>query len=715
MRLLEVQGSCGVSLTEDLHHSTPPYAILSHTWEGDAQEVRLSDIRDQVARAKRGYRKIDFCQKQAAKDGLQYFWVDSCCINQDSEVELNRSINSMFRWYRDAEKCYVYLSDVTMERDDDSSTWDEAFRQSRWFTRGWTLQELIAPRTVEFFSSDGQYLGDKTSLEQQLHAITKIPVAALRGTTLSEFSLEERMSWSQYRETKLAEDRAYCLLGIFDIHMPLIYGEGQEHACRRLRKELEGNSFYAVLDMATDLRQEYRRQQPEPFSTVPFGRDPNFVDRPEILAWTRKTCNGSATRAALVGIGGVGKSQAAIEYAYRVRDDRPQTWVFWIHASTAPRVEEAYRGIAERLNLPGRSNPNANVCQLVNNWLCDEGNGRWVLILDNADDAEVFSPQRRLQDASTPLGSYLPQSRNGSILVTSRNRDAALRIVGDTRHVLQVQAMAKDQALQLLQNKLHTTANDDDMLDLLDALDCIPLAITQAAAYINRRSRTTVHSYLDEFCRSARRKGSLLDRDWGDLRRDSSASNTVNTTWRLSFESMRAESPSAADLLSLMSFFHSHGIPDWVLRKYKETALSTEEDTSDGDFDDDIDLLQSFSFVTVAGDDEAYEIHALVQFCTRAWLCSRYDDEAWARKFLSLMAKEFPTGDFPNRAKCQQLIPHLESLYAKEPPGKEEANEWARLLTHAAWYLWHEGNYNAAHDLAAKAFKAKEKSQEMLI
>ncbi|KAK8115635.1 hypothetical protein PG984_012137, partial [Apiospora sp. TS-2023a] len=454
------------------------------------------------------------------------------------------------------------------------------------------------------------------------------------------------------------------------------------HACRRLRKELEG----------------YRRQQSEPFSTVPFSRDPNFVDRPEILAWIRKTCNGSATRAALVGIGGVGKSQAAIEYAYRVRDDRPQTWVFWIHASTAPRVEEAYRGIAERLNLPGRSNPNANVCQLVNNWLCDEGNGRWVLILDNADDAEVFFPQRRLQDASTPLGSYLPQSRNGSILVTSRNRDAALRIVGDTRHVLQVQAMAKDQALQLLQNKLHTTANDDDMVDLLDALDCIPLAITQAAAYINRRSRTTVRSYLDEFRRSARRKGSLLGRDWGDLRRDSSASNTY-----------ASRKPICCGSAVPYELFYSHGIPDWVLRKYKETALSTGEDISDGDFDDDIDLLQNFSFVTVAGDDEAYEIHALVQFCTRAWLCSRYDDEAWVRKFLSLMAKEFPTGDFPNRAKCQQSIPHLESLYDKEPPGKEAANEWARLLTNAAWYLWHEGNYNAADDLAAKAFKAKEK------
>lgn len=240
MRFLEVLGSGAVSLTDDLHHNIPPYAILSHTWESDAQEVRLSDISGRIAHTKKGYRKIDFCQRQAAKDGLRYIWVDSCCINQDSEVELNRSINSMFRWYRDAEKCYVYLSDITMEGDNELATWEEAFRRSRWFTRGWTLQELLAPRVVEFFSSDGQYLGDKMSLEHELHAITKIPVAALRGAALSGFSIEERMSWSQSRETKLAEDKAYCLLGIFDIHMPLIYGEGQDHAYRRLQKELQG-------------------------------------------------------------------------------------------------------------------------------------------------------------------------------------------------------------------------------------------------------------------------------------------------------------------------------------------------------------------------------------------------------------------------------------------------------------------------------------------
>ncbi|KAI0902947.1 hypothetical protein F4823DRAFT_620460 [Ustulina deusta] len=693
MRLLKVQGSGNASLTEDLQGNIPAYAILSHTWESDNQEVRFHDIREQIAHTKNGYKKIDFCQKQADKDGLQYFWVDTCCINQDSEVELNRSINSMFRWYRDAKKCYVYLSDVSTKCDGDLLPWEESFLRSRWFTRGWTLQELIAPRVVEFFSSEGQFLGDKTSLEQRLYAITKIPVAALRGAALSKFSINERMSWSQNRNTKLAEDKAYCLLGIFDIHIPLIYGEGQEHACRRLRKELEG----------------YQKQQPEPFSTVPFTRDPNFVDRPEILAWINEKCDGPATRAALIGIGGIGKSQAVIEYAYRVRDNRPQTWVFWVHASTTARVEEAFRGIADRLSLPGRHDPNASVCQLVSNWLCDERNGRWVLILDNADDIEIFFPQQKPHDASTPLGNYLPQSPNGSIVVTSRNKDAAVRIVGDLRNVMQVRAMGESQALQLLRNRLHTTSNEDGIAQLLDALDYIPLAITQAAAYINRQPRMTVLRYLDEFRASAQRKRKLLHRDSGDLRRDGSASNSVKTTWRVSFESIRKERPSAADVLSLMGFFHPQGIPEWMLREYYKTTMLNNEEDTDGEFNDDMDLLQALSFVTTAVDKDIYQIHALVQFCTRDWLCSRCEEEVWRRRFLGLMATEFPIGEFQNRAKCQQLLPHLETLYEQELPGDEAAKEWAQLLTNVAWYLWREGQYNTAQDAAVKAFKIKER------
>ncbi|KAI1330206.1 heterokaryon incompatibility protein-domain-containing protein [Xylariaceae sp. FL0255] len=251
MRLLHVQADGKISRTEDLQQDIPHYAILSHTWGSEAQEIGFDDIGKDTAQKKAGYRKIQFCQKQAARDGLLYFWIDTCCIKHDSDVELTRSINSMFRWYRNAEKCYVYLADVTT-KGDNTGAWEESFRRSRWFTRGWTLQELIAPRVVDFFLSEGEFLGDKSSLEQQLHAITKIPIAALRGLAPSKFSIDERMSWSENRDTKVAEDKAYCLLGIFDIHMPLIYGEGKEHACARLRKDLaimrRSSSSRTVLD-----------------------------------------------------------------------------------------------------------------------------------------------------------------------------------------------------------------------------------------------------------------------------------------------------------------------------------------------------------------------------------------------------------------------------------------------------------------------------------
>ena len=152
----------------------------------------------------------------------------------------------MFRWYRNAAKCYVYLADVlTNDRDQINTSlvsWEPAFRKSRWFTCGSTLQELLAPSYVEFFCSSGKRLGDNISLERQLHEITRIALEALQGTYLSKFNVDERLLWAKTRETKRDEDKAYSLLGIFNIHMPLIYGEGAEHAFRWLRKEISKSS-----------------------------------------------------------------------------------------------------------------------------------------------------------------------------------------------------------------------------------------------------------------------------------------------------------------------------------------------------------------------------------------------------------------------------------------------------------------------------------------
>lgn len=170
---------------------------------------------------------------------------------------------------------------------------DQSIRKSRWFTRGWTLQELIAPASVEFFSAGGDRLGDKHSLQQSLHEITGIAIEALQGSPLSQFTTDERLSWAENRETKRREDAAYSLLGLFDVHMPLIYGEGREKALRRLHREIKETSGGARLLLS-------------PTCYVPFRRDPDFVDRGTLLDLIYEKCSAPASRIALVGLGGVG-------------------------------------------------------------------------------------------------------------------------------------------------------------------------------------------------------------------------------------------------------------------------------------------------------------------------------------------------------------------------------------------------------------------------
>ena len=245
MRLVERNSASEFSLTKDfVGDDVPRYAILSHTWGPDTEEVTFKDLIDGTGKHKNGYDKIRFCGKQAKSDGLQYFWVDTCCINKSNNTELSEAINSMFRWYQNAVKCYVYLSDVSTAKRKASDrvsefTWESAFRANRWFTRGWTLQELLGPSSVEFFSREGKRLGDKRTLERQIHEITGIAVPALQGTPLSQFGVDERFSWAENRQTTRKEDKAYLLLGIFDVYMPLIYGEGSDNAFTRLREEID--------------------------------------------------------------------------------------------------------------------------------------------------------------------------------------------------------------------------------------------------------------------------------------------------------------------------------------------------------------------------------------------------------------------------------------------------------------------------------------------
>ncbi|KAL6824568.1 hypothetical protein J3E69DRAFT_381417 [Trichoderma sp. SZMC 28015] len=235
MRLINTQT---FQLKDFSYETIPPYAILSHTWGDDSEELTLRDVKNgNIDKPGVGSTKLRGCCEQARKDGLEYAWIDTCCIDKTNLVELSEAINSMFRWYNCASVCYAYLSDVP--EDDNPSERGSKFRSSRWFQRGWTLQELLAPKHLRFFNTKWQFIGTKGTISNVIKDITHVPRQFLLGITgLHVASVAQRMSWAAQRETKRPEDLAYCLLGIFGIAMPMIYGEGGEQAFIRLQEQI---------------------------------------------------------------------------------------------------------------------------------------------------------------------------------------------------------------------------------------------------------------------------------------------------------------------------------------------------------------------------------------------------------------------------------------------------------------------------------------------
>lgn len=218
-----------------------PYAILSHTWGGDNEEVTFQDMEHVVRRERKaGWEKIKRTCRLAREMGLDHAWVDTCCIDKTSSAELSEAINSMFSWYRDSKICFVYLCTRTREPYAQASgnPLDDELTSYRWFQRGWTLQELIAPSHISFFNKNWEILGTKESLRGHLARITGIDAVVLKSVeALQNINVGKRFSWAAKRETKRVEDIAYCLLGIFGINMPLLYGEGSR-AFIRLQEEI---------------------------------------------------------------------------------------------------------------------------------------------------------------------------------------------------------------------------------------------------------------------------------------------------------------------------------------------------------------------------------------------------------------------------------------------------------------------------------------------
>jgi hypothetical protein len=221
LRLIDVTTRQLVKVDELEKKEVIEYGILSHRWLAAADEVKFEDIQSlEVARKMKGFFKIDECCKLAKRDNLKYVWLDTCCIDKRSSAELQESINRMYLWYREAKVCYAYLKDTVLGPNPAST---KAIQRDEWFRRGWTLQELIAPKYMEFYDANWELLGTRSELKDGIHMVTHIDLKLLEGISeLEDYSVAERMSWASGRTTFKIEDRAYSLFGIFDINIPML-------------------------------------------------------------------------------------------------------------------------------------------------------------------------------------------------------------------------------------------------------------------------------------------------------------------------------------------------------------------------------------------------------------------------------------------------------------------------------------------------------------
>lgn len=336
---------------------------------------------------------------------------------------------------------------------------------------------------------------------------------------------------------------------------------------------------------------------------------------------------------------------------------------------------------------------------LVCQWLRHESNGPWLIILDNMDDARFAHTNRddiQEQQHKFTVRKYLPQREGATVLITSQDSSAAFRLVGQTKHLLQVQAMTAEEAKAILDNKLDNLLGDDEKRkELATTLDYIPLALTQAAAYINRRQRMTIARYLD-FLDSDKEGGiSLLLTEESDLRRGEDVPNSVLRTWQITFDQIQTYHRFAADLLSRMSLFDRTGIPEFLLR-----ATLVE-----GDFEEAIDILLGYAIINLEAAETSFGMHRLVQLSTNIWL--QHDEQSEQQKELALaaLAQTYPGGSFENWPACLLLEPHAQSVLHNDYYSKTTKRSRARIQRNRAWYYWQQGNLSMAELLAKQSLR----------
>lgn len=262
-------------LLEFIDDKIPPFVILSHMWDAEEVsllEVSILDLQDPSVHGRDCFKKIQNCCRQAQSDNIQWVWIDTCCLDRSNKEELYDTINSSYRVLEDAAVCYAFLSDVP------STEIQSSLEKSVYFKRKWTLQELVAPQSVKFFAKDWVFIGTRSILHSIISKATGIQSAVLTGEKKpKQCHVSERMTWASNRITTRVEDEAYSIMGLFDITMPILYGEGSR-AFRRLQDKIRKTHYPSILDTArTGMRLLATKSEPLQIQSFFGGDSPEYA------------------------------------------------------------------------------------------------------------------------------------------------------------------------------------------------------------------------------------------------------------------------------------------------------------------------------------------------------------------------------------------------------------------------------------------------------
>jgi tetratricopeptide (TPR) repeat protein len=382
--------------------------------------------------------------------------------------------------------------------------------------------------------------------------------------------------------------------------------------------------------------------------------------------------------------------------------------VFWVHASNEERFRQSYASIAEECNIPGQDDPKVDMLVLVRDWLTKKFKRQWLMVIDNADDTQLFFQlqQQNADPTLEKLGRYIPESAHGSILVTTRNKQAGLRLARG-KPPIEVGNMTSHETSELIRTMLENNdIPDEEISGLATRLENLPLALAQAASFIHENGET-INGYIALLNKSDSTLVECLSEPFETVGRDSETPHAVTATWIISFEQVEKQCRFAGEVLSLISLLDRQAIPREFIANYwqRERVAEANESSQEVRITKALGTLKAFCFISEAK-DQSLDMHRLVQLVARKWLVMKGKMAEFAQHALKTVSDTYPFGEFETREVCLKYLPHAYAVLENESTGRIEGREErARLLHYVAGYFYCEGRWREAEQYQMAAVK----------